>query len=170
MRAKITMLNLAVAAALTPTAVSATRYTFDLTGSRSAQFTLESTKPSLYNDYQTQFRNVRGTFGGAPGLATTVSFGAVFFISALDVSGTPLGFTQFSGPELFTGPTSDPVFTVGTFSLTGIVSGNSTITIATAAPVVEPGGFMLLAGASSAVGYATWRRRTKWRTADRTGL
>lgn len=158
MRVNISILSLAVAAALTPTAVNATRYTFDLTGSRNAQFTLESSRPSHFTNLQTQFKNVPGTYGGAPGVASAISFGAVFFISAIDISGTQLGFTQFSGDQLFTGPTSNPVFNVGTFALTGIVSGNSTITIA-AAPVPEPGSWMLIAGAAGTIGYATTRRR-----------
>lgn len=157
MRTNPMILAAALTAALSPVAANATRYVFDLTGSRTAHFALESTKPNFFNPLQTQFQNVRGSYGGAPGVASAISFGAAFFISALDISHTQLGFAQFSGPQLFTGPTSDPVFTVGTFGLSGIVSGSSTITIA-AAPVAEPGSWMLLAGAAGAMVYAVRRK------------
>jgi len=160
MRTNPLILAAALTAALSPVSANATRYVFDLTGSRTAHFALESTKPNFFSDYQTQFQNVRGNYGGAPGVASAISFGATLIINAVDVSGTSLGFTQFSAnvPSLFTGPTSNPVFTVGTFALSGIVSGNSSITIAVAAPVAEPGGFMLLAGAVGATAYAVRRR------------
>ena len=160
MRPTVVLISAAIAAAIPATAADAALYTFDLSGSRNASFTLESTTPSFSSSLQSQFSNVSGTFGGVPGTAMTVSFGAVFFIGTLDISGTPLGFTQFSGPLLFTGPTSNPVFNTGTFALTSIVSGSSTLTIA-AAPVggvPEPTSWALMIAGFALVGGVMRRR------------
>ncbi len=146
------------AAALSTTTARAARYTFDLTGSRSATFTLDSSAPSFSSVYQSIFDNVSGTFGGAPGIATSIGFGDVSFINSLDISGTSLGFTQFGGPLLISGPTSNPVFTPGSYTLSGIVSGTSTLTIAAAtAAVPEPSAWALMIGGFGLIG--TVRRR-----------
>ena len=147
------MAAVAVGAAMTATAADATLYKFDLTGSRNATFTINSARPSFSSPYQTQFRDVSGFYNGIRGLASTVSFGAVFFISSLDIAHTPLGFAQFGGPILFTGPTSAPVFTIGTFALSGIVSGNSSLKIALA-PVPEPSAWMVMLGGLGMMGGA----------------
>lgn len=146
-------------ATMMATAADAALYRFDLSGSRNASFTLESTKPALATDFQTQFQNVRGTFGGAHGVASAVSFGKIFFISALDVANTSLGFTQFGGPVLFTGPTSNPVFNIGSFALNGIVSGESTLKIALA-PVPEPATWLLMLSGLGLAAHGL-KRRTK---------
>lgn len=147
-----------LAAALTTGPADAARYMFNLSGSRTANFSLESTAPAFFSDFQSQFQNVPGVFDGMPGVASAVSFGVVPLISSVDIINMTLGFSQFAGPQLFTGPTSNPVFKIGTFTLTGIVSGNSTLTIAAAA-VPEPAAWTLLIAGFGLVGAALRRRQ-----------
>ena len=161
------LISAAIAAAIPATAAEAALYTFNLTGSRTASFTLDSTKPSSFTTLQSQFSNVAGTYSGVPGMAD-VSFGIVPTVSAVDVVNMTLGFSQFSGPQLFTGPTSNPVFNIGTFALSSIVAGNSTLTIA-AAPVggvPEPASWALMLTGFALVG-GTMRRRAAISTAAR---
>lgn len=122
-------LGFAVAAAGAAIPASAAVYSFDLSGSRNAQFTLDTANatPSFY---QSNFANVSGTFGGTTQVASLINFSMTSFIADLNIAGTTLGFTQFGGPSLFTGTNANPVFTPGTYQLTSIVSGASTLTIA----------------------------------------
>lgn len=115
---------------------------FVLSGSRDATFQLDSnptpttSSTSVFGD-QIQFTNVTGIFGGAPGVAASIGFGSGLF-AALNVNGTPLGFTQFAGPALFSGTFQAPVFAPGSYALTSIVSGSSTLTISEAGPAGVP--------------------------------
>jgi hypothetical protein len=158
----------AIIAAATP--ASATLLSFDLSGSRQASFVLDTeTIPdfssSSFIGEQTRFDNVSGIFAGAPGVAS-VSFGT-FLVASLNINGVPaLGFTQFAGPELFTGLGSDPVFNLGTFALTSIVSGRSTLTISTvAAAVPEPSTWAMMIIGFAGLGFASRWRRTQPLTA-----
>jgi hypothetical protein len=137
---------------------------FDLTGSRDASFQLDSnavpdsfSSSSLIGD-QIFFNNVAGTYGGVTGLAD-LSFGTDI-IAALNINGTPLGFTQFAGPALFSGLPSAPVFSPGVFSLTSIVSGNSTLTISDAgvSGVPEPSIWATTIAGLGLVGFSLRRR------------
>lgn len=126
---------------------------FTLTGSREASFVLDSNpvpttfSSTVLGDFnfgdQISFDNVPGTYGGTPGVAS-IGFGTGLF-ATLNVGSASLGFTQFTGPNLFSGTAANPVFTTGTFNLTSIVSGASTLTISSlvsAAP--EPGTWMMM--------------------------
>jgi PEP-CTERM motif len=146
------------------TPANASLLSFELVGSRQASFTIDTeTAPDFFSSSfigeQTRFDNVAGVFAGAPGVAS-VSFGT-FLAASLNINGIPaLGFTQFAGPELFTGSGSDPVFKLGTFNLTSIVSGNSTLTISTvAAAVPEPSTWAMMIIGFAGLGFASRRRR-----------
>ena len=145
----------------------ATLLDFELTGSRDASFELPSTPtPNNFSSSafgaQVQFLDVAGTFGGVGGTAT-IGFGTGI-IADLDISGTPLGFTQFAGPDIFSGSAETPTFAPGVFELTSIVSGDSTLTIslapseAASGTVPEPASWvMLLTG----LGFAGLRLRCR---------
>ena len=137
---------------------------FDLSGSRNASFTLDSnpipttfSSSSLIGD-QISFSNVAGTYNGIPGLAT-IGFGNGL-AATLNIGNANLGFTQFVGPDLFSGTAANPVFSPGTFSLRSIVSGNSTLRISqVAAAVPEPGTWAMMLIGFGAVGYSMRRRK-----------
>jgi hypothetical protein len=139
---------------------------FNLTGSRDAFFQLDSnpmpnsfSSSSLIGD-QIGFTNVSGTYGGVPGTAS-IGFGTGL-IAALNVGSTSLGFTQFAGPALFSGPASSPIFSTGVFNLTSIVSGASTLTISDAAVsgVPEPSIWATLIAGLGLMGFALRRHRS----------
>lgn len=139
---------------------------FELSGSRSATFTLDSSavpdfmssSPLIGN--QIAYNNVPGTFGGVATTAGSVNFGT-YLISTFQITGTSLGFTQFAGPDLFSGPTSAPVFNLGTFNLTSIFSGNSTLRISElplSGGVPEPSTWILMLAGIGGTGLAIRRR------------
>lgn len=155
------MTYMASAAMMTIAAVpaNAATFLFDLSGSRSATFTIDTDSPKAFANSsfvgeQFGFNNVAGTFAGAAGIASIVSFGSGG-IAALNIQAPGLGFTQFAGGPLFTGTAANPMFNTGTFTLNSIVSGRSTLTIsAVAGAVPEPStwammimGFGMIGGA-----------------------
>lgn len=123
---------------------------FELSGSRSATFTIDpvATAPDFFSQSfigdQVSYNNIAGTFGGVDGTAF-VGFGT-FLAATLNVQSPNLGFTQFTGPDLFTVVNARPVFNLGTFQLNSIVSGASTLRISTvaAAAVPEPMSWALM--------------------------
>jgi hypothetical protein len=137
MKREFAYLTSAVVFACAASAAHAELLDFDLTGSRSASFQLESnptpnTSSSSVFGSQIQFLDVAGTYGGVAGTAT-IGFATGPIFADLNISNTPLlGFTQFAGPGLFTGTADAPVFDPGTFDLTSIVSGDSMLTISVA--------------------------------------
>jgi hypothetical protein len=79
----------------------------------------------------------------------------------MNIGRAGLGFTQVAGPDLFTVSNMCPVFSLGTFQLTSIVSEASTLTISAAAAVPEPATWaMMLIGFGMIGGVARYRRRT----------
>ena len=153
---------LTLAMAATPAA--AAPLLFELSGSRSATFTFdpETTTPDFFSSSfignQVSYNTISGTFGGTPGTAF-VGFGT-FLVATLNIQTPSLGFTQFAGPDLFTVSNMRPVFSLGTFQLTSIVSGASTLTISAAA-VPEPATWaMMLVGFGMMSGAMRYRRRS----------
>jgi len=143
---------------------------FELSGSRSATFTIdpEATAPDFFSSSfigdQVSYNNVAGTFGGVNGTAF-VGFGT-FLAATLNVQSPDLGFTQFTGPELFTTVNARPVFRLGTFQLNSIVSGASTIRIsAVAASVPEPMSWALMTVGFGMAGVGMRYRRRSTRAA-----
>ena len=123
--------------ALTASAADAAPLQFDFSGpSGTAVFVLDSNPtPDYTNSYSFLpgsdsfgFNNVDGIFGGTPGVASTINFGEGLF-AALNIQAPGVGFTQFSGPTLFSGSFDAPVFSVGTFTLINPFLGNGTLTI-----------------------------------------
>ncbi len=137
---------------------------FNLTGSRTATFTLDDNIPDRFNSSsligdQIFFDAVAGSFGGSSGIGN-ISFGSNL-ISPFQIQSANLGFTQFNGPTLFSGSPSNPTFSLGTFNLTSIVSGNSTLTISRAVGAVpEPATWAMMLIGFGAIGMATRRRRS----------
>jgi hypothetical protein len=143
---------------------------FTLTGSREASFVLDSNptptsfSSTILGGYnfgdQISFDNVAGTFGGTPGFAS-IGFGTGIF-ATLNVGSPTLAFAQFVGPDLFSGTAANPVFTAGTYNLTSIVSGASTLTISSltsAAP--EPGTWIMMILGFGMAGFGLrYRRRS----------
>jgi hypothetical protein len=137
---------------------------FELSGSRSATFILdpEKTAPDYFSSSfigdQVSYNSVQGTFGGMSGSAF-VGFGT-YLAATLNIQSPNLGFTQFAGPDLFTVSNMRPVFKPGTYQLTSIVSGSSSLKIS-AAGVPEPASWaMLLAGFGLMGAAIRYRRHT----------
>lgn len=138
---------------------------FEVSGSRSATFTFDDSIPDSFNTSaligdQIFFNNVAGIFGGTAGTGN-ISFGTNL-IADLNIQSATLGFTQLSAPgSLFTGPASNPTFTLGTFNLSGgFTAGPATLTISRAvAAVPEPGTWAMMLIGFGAIGFAVRRRR-----------
>jgi hypothetical protein len=147
-------------AAASPAAASLLQ--FDLTGSRQASFQLntdaipDSSSTSPFGD-QIQYANVLGTFGGVVETAT-IGFGTSIF-AQLNVLADGLGFTQFGGPDLFSGDPMHPTFNLGTFNLTSIVSGASSIEISEVASAPEPSTWAMMIVGSIGLGLIARRRK-----------
>ena len=152
MKRKIAFLSAAAACIISVAPANAATLLFTLTGSRMATFQLDSnptpnvaipSTPPFFLGNQIQFTNVPGTFGGVVGSAPSIGFGTGL-AAAFQITGTSLGFTQFTGPAIFTGTANAPVFSVGTFALSSIRSGNSTLTITQVAAIPEPATWMMM--------------------------
>jgi hypothetical protein len=138
--------------------------------SGTASFQLDS-KPSpdyvnsisfLPGSDQFGFNNVAGTFNGSPGVASTINFGEGIYAS-FNILAPGLGFTQFSGPTLFSGPASSPAFSAGSFTLINPFFGNGKLVISPAPNAVpEPATWaMLLFGLGLTGAASRYRRRRK---------
>lgn len=162
----------AMLASLSASAANATVYLFDLSGSKSATFSIDTAVPPAFTSSsfigdQIRYDNVAGTFGGVTGVAPSVGFGTGL-VAGFQITGTSLSFAQFVSPDLFTGPLTSPVFNLGTFNLTSIVSGASTLRISQAATpgaVPEPATWMMMLAGFALTGAAMRRRRPLLATA-----
>ena len=156
-----TMLALVVALS---SPASATLLQFDLTGSRQASFQIDTAtipdtfSSSVFGD-QIQYASVPGVYGGVAETAT-IGFGTYLF-AQLNVLAADLGFTQFGGPDLFSGDPMHPTFNIGTFPLTSIVSGVSTLSISEIASVPETSTWAMMILGLSLVGFVTVRRQSR---------
>ncbi|WP_294536524.1 PEP-CTERM sorting domain-containing protein [uncultured Rhodoblastus sp.] len=150
---------LALGATLAPSAHAAL-IDFKLTGSRQASFQIDSSRipdtsnASFFGD-SIQYFNVNGVFGGVQETAT-IGFGT-FLFADLNISAAGLGFTQFAGPDLFTGSPSSPNFKFGTFALSSIVSGPSTITISATPAVPEASSWAMMLVGFAGIGFMARR-------------
>lgn len=160
---KMMLLACATAAAATSAVpASAVPYLFELTGGKTASFTINTDTPtdffstSVFGD-QISYNDVPGVFGGLAGTAS-IGFGTSIF-AQLNIGGTALGFTQYGGPDLFSLVGSKPVFNVGSFALTSITSGPATLQISAAA-VPEAATWAMMIAGFGCVGMAM-RRSTR---------
>jgi len=152
---------IAIAAAVISPA-SAAIYDFELTGSRNATFQIDTSATptfasSSFIGSQISY-DVTGLFGGVQETASA-GFGT-FLAATLNIGAAGLGFTQFAGPDLFNGDIVNPVFNLGTFNLTSIASGASTITISQAvAAVPELSTWAMMIMGFVGVGFMAYRRK-----------
>jgi PEP-CTERM motif len=165
----------ALAAAVIAFAVSpayAAIYDFSFSGrDGTATFAINSTTGTAANAGQVDFNNVAGSYAGTLGASTTASeivfgipylFAGIVTITPADfqILGSSVGaFEQFSGPALFSGTSSDPIFNVGTFKLTSLLSGNATLTISQVAAVPEPSTWAMMILGFFSVGFMAYRRK-----------
>lgn len=141
---------------------------FNFSGpSGTAVFQLDSNPtPDTFSSFlgsdQIAFKNVSGVFGGIAGTADNIGFGNGLFAS-LNINAANVGFSQFSGPTLFSGPANTPTFSVGSFVLINPFFGNANLTISPAAvagAVPETATWVMMLVGFGAVGFAM-RRRSK---------
>jgi hypothetical protein len=138
---------------------------FNLTGSRQASFELntdaipDSFSSSGFGD-QIQYLSVPGNYGGVAETAT-IGFGTGPIFAQLNVLADGLGFSQFGGPDLFGGNPMHPTFNLGTFALTSIVSGPSSIEISEAASAPEPSTWAMMILGSVGLGFVAYRRKSQ---------
>ena len=164
MNSKLLLAGASIAAMVVALPASAAPLLFELSGSRSATFTFDpaTTTPDFFSSSfigdQVSYNSIAGTFGGVDGTAF-VGFGT-FLAATLNIQSPNLGFTQFTGPDLFTVTDMRPVFKLGTFQLTSIVSGASTLTISAATAVPEVSTWALMLAGFGMIG-ATLRYRRR---------
>jgi PEP-CTERM motif len=152
------------------TPASAELLQFELTGSRQASFQIDTDmipdtfSSSVFGD-QIQYLSVPGVYGGVAETAT-IGFGTTIF-AQLNVGADGLGFTQFAGPDLFSGDPMHPTFNLGTFNLTSIVSGPSTIAISEVASAPEPSTWAMLILGAGGLGLLAHNRNRRAAPAPR---
>ncbi len=166
------LISTAISAASIPSAAQAATVLFDFEGgSRNFSFTLEQgetpdSSTVFAGSNRVGFTNVAGTFTGVNGstnVASSITFGTGAF-GALSLSATGFGFGSFSGPALFNGSTTSPIFNFGTFSLgqvsTGAGTGGGRLTISALpmAAVPEPATWAMMLLGFGMIGYRMRRR------------
>jgi hypothetical protein len=139
-------------------------FTFTVTGSIDAAFTIDSgllSPPAEYDDTTFTLTDVAGTFRGISRRADAISFNTLSWDGGLTIQ---LGdaFLNLWGSQLFTGSTAAPVLTTGTFTMLedGDADFVSTLTIdEVTAAVPEPASWALMIVGMGAIGYTMRRRR-----------
>lgn len=133
---------------------------FRLFGDANALFTLSANPtPSAFSGGRFDINNVAAILNGNSGahdlsFFTSDSGGGFDIVNALDTD----ILVQVSGPQLFTGPTSAPVFVNGTYSLVDYLSQQGSYTLVVS-EVPEPGNWAMLIVGFGLSGAALRRRR-----------
>jgi PEP-CTERM motif len=166
MRSFVSITVLALGLALAPPA-SAALLQFELTGSRQASLQIDTnTIPDTFSSSpfgdQIQYLDVSGIYGGVAETAT-IGFGTGSIFAQLNVGADGLGFTQFAGPDLFSGNPMHPTFNLGTFALTSIVSGASSIEISEVASAPEPSTWTMMILGAGSLGFLAYNRKSRAR-------
>jgi hypothetical protein len=161
---KLHILAVAASAFAITGSAHATTLLYNLSGSRTATFQLDSAaRPDAFNNVlnifsQATYNNVAGTFGGVAETATIV-----FGTDGFQILAQGLGFSQFiSDSPTFSGTSLDTVMLLpGTFNLRSIVSGSSVLTATPLAGAVpETAAWaMMIAGFAMSGGAFRIRRR-----------
>ncbi|MBJ7313674.1 FxDxF family PEP-CTERM protein [Rugamonas sp. CCM 8940] len=144
---------------------SAAPYQFTLTGSYSAQFTLDSSPISYNKQNGLAFilDDVSGTFDGVFLPKTNLYFWNSIIFGGFLIKNNGVDLVTTDGPQLFTGLEEAPTFKLGTFALTegGQGPGRYTLTIKDiSAPVPEPETYAMLLAGMGIVGFAARRRKS----------
>ncbi len=143
---------------------NATTLLYNLTGSRTATFQLDSAaRPDAFNNVlnifsQATYNNVAGTYGGIAETATII-----FGTDGFQILAPSLGFSQFiSDTPTFSGTSIDTVMlNSGTYALRSLVSGNSVLTATPLAGAVPEAAAwaMMMAGFGMAGSTLRYRRK-----------
>jgi hypothetical protein len=168
MTTKHMLMAFAAPLALIAAPADAAIFAFDLSGSYTASFTIDSASlapPASFDDSFFIVNAIAGTFGGVAGTADTLTFYTASFDGGLTIQ---LGnaFVDFFGGQLFTGTTASPTFGAGTYSL--LLGGDTDFAatlriVEVAASVPEPASWAMMLAGFGVVGYAMRRRRVSLR-------
>ena len=174
MFAKILLVPAAISAFAMAAPSHAATLLFDFAGgARSFSFTLDSTRApdaarSVFGSNQITFNNVSGMFNGVQSSSTTatsISFGTGI-LAPISLSAPGFGFGNFSGPNLFNGSLTDPMFNLGTFRLgqvnTGAGTGGGNLTISQVnSAVPEPSTWAMLLLGFAGIGFSMRKLRSR---------
>lgn len=143
---------------------------FDFVGNngvRSFNFMLEQgqtpdSSSTFSGANRVNFNNLAGTFTGAGGttnVASNVNFGSSFFAPII-VNATGFGPGIFSGPDLFNGSRTTPIFNLGIFQLNQTTGVGGTLTISQVqAAVPEPATWAMMILGFGIIGFGLRRRK-----------
>ena len=156
----------AIAAAALLTATSSahaqTNYLFDITGDDNFEFTLPANPtPDVSGAGGFWIENIPGFSETSDGTAWAVFYSSTFNggLELYDPVGNDV-FYAADSQQLYTGPTSDPTFTLGTYTMNSANYGfgNTTLTISELTAVPEPAGWALMIAGLGLTGVALRRR------------
>jgi len=136
---------------------------FTVSGNYSATFTLDSNPvPDLFDENGIAFVDYPGIYAGVAG-TRVISFYVSDFGGGFQFGGPDNADLSPEGDQVFTGPTSAPVFAPGTFVFTRDFDIGPTDITLTIAEVPEPAGWAILGlGVVRAVLRTRRRRVAAW--------
>lgn len=142
----------------------AVTFNFALTGEITANWQIDSNPiPVSSGTNFFSVNNIPGTYGGLTGIRNITFFssgggGGLFFV----VDPVTNFVANLFGPQVFSGPTTNPTFSLGTFALTSISTGLFSLSISEAAAAVpEPATWVsMMIGFGFVGGAVRYRRRS----------
>ena len=160
------MVLAALAATMLCAAVDAAPLLFTLTGRDTATFTLDSNpSPDKLSPNYIYFAGITGAYafpGSSPATSANMAFFTTSDFGGLSIGAIGGGTISLFGPQVFSGPTSTPMFAPGTFDLSGSVNGPAVdrLVISGLAIAPEPASWAMMITGFGAIGAAMRRRRT----------
>jgi hypothetical protein len=161
---KLPMTFTAIAALLAAAPASATVLSFTISGDYSAAFQIDTSAAPDYSDpdYGVGYASVPGFSGTLSGTANIQFFPTAMSGGILIADPDSIDWLlEATGPQLYNGPETAPVFHTGTFALTGLSTpGSFSLTIApVSAAVPEPASWALMISGFGLAGAALRRRQ-----------